>query len=249
MEAILPPFPAPTSHVLRRTELLLFLARTMTVPHKWVMRFGVKIPKSFLGQHLIGTYDLLVAAGCDIDVATAGALHSLYGTDKYQRVTILPTTEERRRIRERFGERAERLAYLFHACNRISHPKSIELGRLLDRRCGVPLPGVSVDDVQGACTPLPLLRDPSCRHSLGMLVTTRQPTPLSFLLHPALRLIEAANMIEQGEVGSLRQNLPTVLTAWRTQLAVLAHRRALAEPFPRAWWAGPMPRWGVLGLF
>jgi len=56
-------------------------------------------------------------------------------------------------------------------------------------------------------------------------------------------------MIEQGEVGSLRQNLPTVLTAWRTQLAVLAHRRALAEPFPRAWWAGPMPRWGVLGLF
>ena len=62
-------------------------------------------------------------------------------------------------------------------------------------------------------------------------------------------MIEAANMIEQGEVGSLRQNLPTVLTAWRTQLAVLAHRRALAEPFPRAWWAGPMPRWGVLGLF
>jgi hypothetical protein len=70
----------------------------------------------------------------------------------------MPVREEIRRV---FGERAERLAYLFHSCNRKLSPNNIENGRLFDRRSNVPLSNVSVQDIQ------------------------------------ALRLVEAANMLDQ----------------------------------------------------
>jgi hypothetical protein len=74
-------------------------------------------------------------------------LHSIYGTSIFRKVTIEPTAEMRNELRLRFGERAERLIYLFHVCNRKA-PNNIETGRLADRRCGTMLPGVSVKDVQ-----------------------------------------------------------------------------------------------------
>ena len=184
------------THFLRRSELLVFLAPTFFVPHKFIHVLGKRIPTTFLGHHLIGTYDLLISAGCDMDVATAGALHSLYGTDAFTRTTIPPNLVERRKIRQQFGERAEKLAFLFHACNRNDHPKNIEMGRLFDRRCGVPLPGITVEDVQ------------------------------------ALRLIEAANMIEQGASERMIRNLPTVYEAWQHQLLLKSHQCALGEPPP-----------------
>ena len=181
------------THFLRRSELLIFLSQTFFVTHKFIHVLGKRIPTTFLGHHLIGTYDLLIEAGCDIDVATAGALHSLYGTDAFTRTTIPPNLMERKKIRQRFGERAEKLAFLFHACNRNDHPKNIEMGRLFDRRCGVPLPGVTVEDIQ------------------------------------ALRLIEAANMIEQGSAERMVHNLPTVHETWLHQLLLKSHQCALGE--------------------
>ena len=56
----------------------------------------------------------------------AGALHSVYGTRKFRRVTVVPTPERRAEIAAAFGARAEHLAYLFHATDRPRwiHPDS-----------------------------------------------------------------------------------------------------------------------------
>lgn len=69
-----------------------------------------------LGEHLLGTYDALKKMGADEDVAIAGGLHSIYGTSVFRKVTVPP--ERRAVIRGLFGERAERLAWLFSAINR-----------------------------------------------------------------------------------------------------------------------------------
>lgn len=69
-----------------------------------------------LGEHLLNTYDGLKAIGADEDVAIAGGLHSIYGTSVFRKVTVPP--ERRSVIRGLFGERAERLAWLFSTINR-----------------------------------------------------------------------------------------------------------------------------------
>lgn len=69
-----------------------------------------------LGEHLLNTYDGLKRLGAEEDVALAGGLHSIYGTSVFRKVTVPP--ERRAVIRGLFGERAERLAWLFSTINR-----------------------------------------------------------------------------------------------------------------------------------
>lgn len=83
-----------------------------------------------LGEHLLGTFDCLRSRHCDEDVCAAGALHSIYGTSVFKRVTLPPTPEGRAEVQQAFGDRAERLAFLFHVCER---PSCLERGTLTSR--------------------------------------------------------------------------------------------------------------------
>ncbi len=120
-----------------------------------------------LVDHLLNTYDMLVAAGCPRDVCLAGGLHSIYGTNAFRHVS----TEDRLPVRERFGEAAEHLAHLFCTINR---PRGLNDNQPISWRTGAK---VSLDDET---------------------------------LHK-LRMIEAANLIEQGESVS---RFPRIMDAW-----------------------------------
>ena len=67
-------------------------------------------------DHLRGTHDFLEAWGNAQPVCLGGLFHSIYGTQSYK--TESATLEDRQRICEVIGERAERLAYLFCVTNR-----------------------------------------------------------------------------------------------------------------------------------
>ena len=62
-------------------------------------------------DHLRGTHDFLQDWGNDQAVCLGGLFHSIYGTQAYK--TESASLEDRHRIREVIGERAERLAFLF----------------------------------------------------------------------------------------------------------------------------------------
>ena len=98
-----------------------------------------------LGEHLVNTYDDLLRMGAEEDVALGGGLHSIYGTNIFQTVTVTP--EQRPIIQGLFGERAERLAWLF---SRVNRPKGLEDGYPLDYETGKPLPMTEqeLDDLQ-----------------------------------------------------------------------------------------------------
>lgn len=64
--------------------------------------------KHYLG-HLIAVYRDLKNWGCNEDVCLAGLVHSLYGTQRFQGYTL--PVDERIKVQELIGERAERLAY------------------------------------------------------------------------------------------------------------------------------------------
>ena len=84
-----------------------------------------------LGEHLVNTYDDLIRMGADEDVALGGGLHSIYGTNVFQKVTVTP--EQRHVIRGLFGERAEQLAWDF---SRVNRPDGLESGDVRDYRTG-----------------------------------------------------------------------------------------------------------------
>lgn len=170
---------------IRRLELLLFLRKTFFTVHTT----STAGTSRNLGSHLISVYDILVASGCDSDICTAGALHSIYGTGVFKKITILPSTENRAEIRSRFGVRAERLAFLFHSCAR-KIPNGIETGVLFDRSKRYQLPGVTVEEIQ------------------------------------ALRLIEAANCLDQDTEASLAKRLPNVYRTWVSQKQLKNHSTA-----------------------
>jgi len=90
--------------------------------------------RASLGEHLLGTFDLLAARRCSGAVCTAGALHSIYGTNVFRHATVQPTRARRDAIGREFGWRAERLAYLFHTCSR---PHDLERGALVSRTPGL----------------------------------------------------------------------------------------------------------------
>lgn len=143
-----------------------------------------------LGQYLLSSYDILVDAGCDLVIATAGALHSVYGTDIFNKVARPDDEEGRRLVRKKIGVRSEWLSCLFHICRR-RRPSNIENGILYNRKTWLPISEVSIADVQ------------------------------------ALRLMEAANMLDQSPIEEWMNSLPTVYEVWKTQLMVTKHKCAL----------------------
>ena len=118
-----------------RALLCTFLAAEgayRTVHKRAIIAEGghVLAPPRSLGDHLLGTYDILREAGCSVSLQVAGALHSIYGTRKFKRVTVEPNAARRAEIAATFGERAEFLAFLFHATDR---PRCIDEGSLVRR--------------------------------------------------------------------------------------------------------------------
>lgn len=67
-----------------------------------------------LFDHLQGTCELLQAWRADEDVAVAGLFHSIYGTTAFKKQLLL-ASQDRPRLRELIGVRAEALVHLFSA--------------------------------------------------------------------------------------------------------------------------------------
>lgn len=120
--------------------------------------FAVAHSGETFGDHLMNTYRILRAIGAPESVALAGGLHSVYGTNAFNKHQI----NDRETLRAAFGPVVEHLVYLF--CH-IERPKALEEvsahgGILIHRLTGAPMQ-VSASDVW------------------------------------ALRLMEAANLLEQ----------------------------------------------------
>lgn len=81
--------------------------------------------KTYLG-HLIAVYRYLERMGCTEEVARGGMFHSIYGTEMFQGFKL--PLEDRSKVRELIGERAERLAYLNCAMDRTSFGEAVERG-------------------------------------------------------------------------------------------------------------------------
>ena len=113
----------------RRHILLLALKRLGTFKKQHNRRMGLT-----LGEHLTNTYDDLIRMGVDEEVALAGGLHSIYGTNSFKFSTVKP--DQRPVIRQLFGERAERLAWLFCIINR---PQGLETGHIYDWKTKQPV--------------------------------------------------------------------------------------------------------------
>jgi hypothetical protein len=87
-----------------------------------------------LGEHLANTYDDLKRMNVDEEIALAGGLHSIYGTNRFKFQTLKP--EQRPIIRELFGDRTERLAWLFCTINR---PTCLEDEDVRDWKTNLPV--------------------------------------------------------------------------------------------------------------
>ena len=87
-----------------------------------------------LGEHLMNTYDDLKRLGVEEEVALAGGLHSIYGTKAFKHAAIKP--ENRHVISGLFGEKAERLAWLFGNINR---PHCLEHGGIKNWKTDEPI--------------------------------------------------------------------------------------------------------------
>ena len=73
-------------------------------------------------QHLEGTWSLLRDWGNPEAICLAGLYHSVYGTGGFEQQSV--PLEERPRIAGLIGTEAERLVYLFGACERpVNHPR------------------------------------------------------------------------------------------------------------------------------
>ena len=67
----------------QRHILLAVLKRTGTFRQQHNRRMGLT-----LGEHLTNTYDDLIRMGADEDVAIAGGLHSIYGTNSFRQASL-----------------------------------------------------------------------------------------------------------------------------------------------------------------
>lgn len=101
---------------------------------KTVGAFETRHSGRTLGEHLLGTYALLADAGCDEETCLGGGLHSIYGTKRFQHVTIA-WEDEHSRVETLFGMRAQDLAALFS----YKSTAQIEAGNTINRFYKVPL--------------------------------------------------------------------------------------------------------------
>ena len=74
-------------------------------------------------QHLCGVHDLLLARGASARVAAAGMFHSIYGTETFQGFSL--PLDQRPRVQELIGERAEQLAWCNCVMDRASFDASL----------------------------------------------------------------------------------------------------------------------------
>ena len=74
-------------------------------------------------QHLCGVHDLLLARGASARVAAAGMFHSIYGTETFQGFSL--PLDQRPRVQELIGERAEHLAWCNCVIDRASFDASL----------------------------------------------------------------------------------------------------------------------------
>jgi len=113
----------------KRHLLLIALKRLGAFKQQHNRRMGLT-----LGEHLVNTYDDLKRMGADEDIALAGGLHSVYGTNAFRKQTL--GADKRPVIKGLFGEKPERLAWLFSQINR---PKCFEGEPVKDWRTDQPL--------------------------------------------------------------------------------------------------------------
>ena len=90
--------------------------------------------KIFLIDHLLAVFDILVNAGCDKHVCIAAGLHSIYGTNIFNKIAIIPSPENRNRISAIFSIESENLAYLFHIIDRPHCLERFQLKNLFKNR-------------------------------------------------------------------------------------------------------------------
>lgn len=121
----------------RRHILLVALKRIGAFKKQHNRRMGLT-----LGEHLVNTYDDLKRMGAEEEVALAGGLHSVYGTNAFRNKSV--DADQRPVIKALFGERTERLAWLF---SRINRPRCFEGEELKDWRTGEPV-DISADDLR-----------------------------------------------------------------------------------------------------
>jgi hypothetical protein len=107
--------------------------------------------KTYLA-HAIGVYRYMEARGCTEELCRAGMFHSIYGTELFQRFAL--PLERRPDVRALVGERAERLAYLNCAMDRVSFDRAVLRSegpyRILDRLTGAEVE-VSEEDLTDLC--------------------------------------------------------------------------------------------------
>ena len=90
-------------------------AGTESMPHK----------NQSLFEHLVGVRNKLKNMRAPDYVQDAGLFHSIYGTDSYKH----QTTNDRKKVRELIGERAEFLVYMFCTMPR---PRALSFGEIVD---------------------------------------------------------------------------------------------------------------------
>ena len=127
--------------MIRRKRLQLYLRSNGA--------FSLKHANSrSLGEHLMGVHDILCDAGFNSEVCMAGGLHSIYGTSIYKTILNEPTEKKREEVRNKFGIRAEYLAFLFHVTNR---PEGLAFGNLLNRFSRARIQNITVNDIYDLC--------------------------------------------------------------------------------------------------
>jgi hypothetical protein len=82
---------------------------------------SIRHSDSSLAQHLINTYDILKANGYDQVTCSAGALHSIFGTNAFQHKTL--ELQDCAQVVNVIGEEATKLVELFHY---IKRPHALE---------------------------------------------------------------------------------------------------------------------------
>ena len=90
-------------------------AGTESMPHK----------NQSLFEHLVGVRNKLKNMGAPDHVQDAGLFHSIYGTDSYKN----QTTNDRQKVKDLIGERAELLVYMFCTMPR---PRAQSFGEIVD---------------------------------------------------------------------------------------------------------------------
>lgn len=75
-----------------------------------------------LWAHLLNVYDILKVNGYNQDICSAGALHSIFGTNIFKQQTL--TIDQKDRVVNVIGESATELVLLF---NKIKRPSTLEL--------------------------------------------------------------------------------------------------------------------------